>query len=221
MDKFPDASAINVFTKIDLTLQKDGSYARHIYFIKKILNYKGKIEYSDFKITYNANFEKVIIGNCFSVRDEKEIPLPKEATHDEGTYMTMNSPEYINERQTVINMPAVEPNDFIVLDYTIDGSGRNFFSGVEDFQEENPFLHKEFSITVPKSLTLTYRFNETKFKFSKTVISDNTLYKWSADNVPLIKDENNKPSFWIIGMPVFYSTQANWKRCCSYAFQTI
>jgi hypothetical protein len=219
LDKFPDASAVNVFTKIDITLQKDGSYAKHIYFIKKILNYKGKIEYSDFKITYNANFEKVTIGNCFSVRDEKEIPLPKEATHDEGTYMTMNSPEYINERQTVINMPGVEPNDFIVLDYTIDGIGRNFFSGVEDFQEENPFLHKEFSVSVPKPLNLTYRFNEAKFKFSKTVNGDNILYKWSVDNVPLIKDENNKPSFWIIGMPVFYSTQASWSDAVPLLFK--
>ncbi len=219
LDKFPEASAINVFTKIDITIQKDGSYAKHIYFIKKILNYKGKIEYSDFKITYNANFEKVTIGNCFSVRDEKEIPLPKEATHDNGTYMTMYSPEYINQRETVINLPAVEPNDFIILDYTINGSGRTFFSGIEDFQEENPFLHKELTITIPKSITLNYRFNENKIKLTKTIKDDNILYQWSADNIPLIKDENNKPSLWIIGMPVFYSTQASWNETLPQLFK--
>ena len=219
MDKFPDASTINVFTKIDITVNNDGSYAKHIYFIKKILNYKGKKQYSDYNITYNANFEKVVIGNCFSVRDEKEIPLPKEATHDNGTYTTMTSPEYINERATVINLPAVEPNDFIVLDYTINGKSRSFFSGVEDFQEENPYLHKELTITVPKSLTLNYRFNETKIKLAKSVSGDNNVYKWSADNTPLIKDENNKPSFWVIGMPVFYSTQASWKDAIPFLFK--
>ena len=210
LEKYPDASVINVYTKVDVNIKKDNSYTKHIFFIKKILNYKGKVNFSDIKITYNANLEKVTIGNCFSVRDGKETPTPQEAQHDNGSYLSMYSPEYVNQRETVINMPAVEPNDFIVIEYTIEGIGRSFVSGDEVFQQENPYLHKELNISVPKSINLSYKYNEAKVKLIKSMKEDNNIYQFVADNIPMIKDENNKPSNWIIGSPVFYSTKASW-----------
>ncbi len=209
-EKFPDASALNVFTKIDIQMDANGSFTKHIYYIKKILTYKGKTKYSDVKITYNANFEKIKLGECFAIRDNKKISLPKEATHDNQTYMSMYSPEYINQRQTVVNMPAIEPGDFIVMDYTVVSKPRAWFSGIEHFQEGNPYLHKELNITVPNAETLTYKFQKGKVNFSKKEVGNNTVYSWSANNVPLIKDENNTPSYMIIGRPVFYSSVANW-----------
>lgn len=218
-DKFPNASALNVFTKIDVRLNRDNSFSKHVYYIKKILTYKGKTKYSDVKITYNANFEKIDLGDCFAVRDNEKIPLPKEAYHDNQTYMSMYSPEYINQRQTVVNMPAIEPGDFIVMDYTVTSKPRAFFSGIEQFQEENPYLHKELTITAPASKKLTYQFPNGKVLFSKTEKGDSTIYSWEANNVPLIKDEINKPSYLIIGRPVFYSSDASWSEAAPKLFK--
>jgi len=217
--KYPDASALNVFTKVDILLNDDGSFTKHYYYIKKILTYKGKTKYSDVKISYNKNFETVKLGECFSVRDGKKIPLPKEATHDNATYMTMYSPEYINQWQTVVNLPAIEPGDFIVMDYTIISKPRAYFSGIEYFQENNPYLHKEMNIAVPGKMPLYYRFQEEKIKFSKNTQNNKIIYSWYADNVPLIKDEKNTPSLRIIGRPVFYASAATWNKAIPLLFK--
>jgi hypothetical protein len=217
-DKYPDASALNIFTKVDITVNADGSSSRHVYYIKEILTYKGKTRYSDVKITYNANFETVKIGHCFTVKDGKEVPLPKEAIHDNATYLTMYSPEYINQKQTVVNLPSVEPGSFVIMDYTIETKGKDYFSGVEHFQEENPYLHKEMHITMPKAMPLFYQFDADKVKFEKKDTKDAVVYSWTANDVPLIKDERNKPSYLIIGRPVFYSSVDSWKNAIPKLF---
>ncbi|MCD6367240.1 MAG: DUF3857 and transglutaminase domain-containing protein [Bacteroidales bacterium] len=217
--QYPDASALNIYTKVDITLNADGSFSKHYYYIKKILTYKGKTKYSDVKISYNKNFETIKLGECFSVRDNKKIPLPKEATHDNATYMTMYSPEYINQWQTVVNLPAIEPGDYVVMDYTIESKPHSYFSGKEHFQEENPYLHKEMHITVPEKQPLYYRFAEDKIKFSKQTEKGKTTYSWTANNVPLIKDEKNKPSYLIIGQPVLYASVESWNDAIPLLFK--
>lgn len=210
LDKYPDASAINVYTNVNIDLNKDQSYSKHVYYIKKILNYNGKHKYSDVKINYNANYESIEIGDCFSVRGDQKIPVPKEAIHDNESNLTMYSPVYINQRQTVINLPAVEPGDFIVVDYTIKAKAHSFFSGIEQMQEMNPYLKKTLSITAPNDLKLYFDFNKEKINYTDKKIGDKTSYSWEVTDVPLIKDEKNLPSLTHIGLPIFYSTLNNW-----------
>ncbi len=218
-DKYPDASAINVFTKVDVEVSKDGTSKKHVYYVKKILTYKGKSKYSDVKIDYDAKIESVELGECFSVRDGKKIEIPKEAIHDNGTFLTMYSPEYINQRQKVVNFPAIEPNDFIVVDYVITRKPNDYFSGVEHMQEENPYLKKIFSITaLDKSTKLSYKAAD-GVKESSTTKDGKITTTWTVENMPAIKDEKNKPSFLIIGKPVFYSAMANWKQAADVYFK--
>ncbi len=218
-NKFPDASAINVFTKIDIDLSVDGTSKKHVYYIKKILTYKGKNRYSDVKLDYNANIESIELGECFSIRDGEKIAIPEEAIHDNGTYMTMYSPEYINERQKVINFPAIEPKDFIVVEYTVIRKPKDFFSGEEQMQEENPYLRKEFTVITPKAVKLNYKYKEDKIKFSKYDKGEKTVYNWIVSEMPLIKDEKNKPSYSVIGCPIFYSTKASWEEASKIYFE--
>ncbi len=217
-DKYPEASAINVITKVDITLNKDGSFEEHIFYIKKILNYKGKNKYSDVKIDYNANFSTIDLGKCFTVRDNKKIRLPKEAIHNNETYMTTFSPEYINQRQEVINFPAIESGDFVVLNYTLKSKQREYFSGYEHMMEENPYLEKNLTIRTPKNVKLKYLYDNEKITFNKKEEKNQIVYSWKIKNAPLIKDEKNKPSYFIIGSPVYYSTADNWDHASKILF---
>ncbi len=218
-DKYPEASAINVITKIDVTLNKDGSFEKHVFYIKKILNYKGKSKYSDVKINYNANFSTIDLGECFSVRDTTKLPLPKEAVHNNGTSLTTMSPEYINQRQEVINFPTVEPGDFIVLNYTLKSKPRAFFSGYEHMMEENPYLEKDLTIKTPKNVKLNYSYDKNKITFDQKEVNNQTVYSWKIENAPLIKNERSKPSYLIIGSPIIYSTIDNWSNASKILFK--
>ena len=218
IEKYPDASAINVFTKIDINVNKDESYTKHVFYIKKILTYKGKRNYSDVKLDYNNKFETIELGECFSIRDGKKITIPIEAIHDNGTYLTMYSPEYIDQRQKVINFPAIEPNDFIVVEYTITSKANNYFSGVEQMQEDNPYLKKKLSITCPaKSFKI---YSETVDGVAEKTVTngDKTTIIWSVENMPALKDEKNRPPLSIIGKPVFYSSVETWKQASNIYF---
>ncbi len=218
-DKYPEASAINVITKIDVTLNEDGSFEKHVFYIKKILNYKGKRKYSDVKIDYNANYSTIDLGECFTVRDTNRVPLPKEAVHNNETFMTTLSPEYINQRQEVINFPTIEPGDFVVLNYTLKSKPQAYFSDYEHMMEENPYLEKDLTIKTPKDVKLKYSFDNDKIKFDKKEGNNQIIYSWKIENAPLIKNEKNKPSYLIIGSPIFYSTVDNWSDASKILFK--
>ena len=217
-DKFPDASAINVFTKIEVNINANDSITKHVFYVKKVLNYKGKNKYSDVKLEYNANCETIKLGECFSVRDGKKISIPVEGIHDNGTYLSVYSPEYINQREKIVNFPAIEPNDFIVMDYTITSKPKMYFSGVEQMQESNPYIQKSFTITTDKKTNLYYANNE-KINFEKIVKGNKIIYSWKVKDIPLIKDEKNKPSFSVIGLPIFYSVMPNWETAAKSIFK--
>ncbi len=218
-EKFPDAAVINVYTKIAINLNADGSYTKKVFYIKKILTYKGKKQYADVKISYNANFATVELGDCFSVRNGKRMEIPKEGYHDNEGYMTFASPEFVNVREKVINFPAIEPGDFIVVNYTETNKPRLFFSGLQIMRTTYPFLNKEFSISTPKSIHLNYSFDESKVKFEKMETDDKKIYKWSVENMPMIKNEINKPSIIVLGYPVLYSVMDNWQEAANKVFK--
>ena len=218
LDKYPDASAVNVYTQIDINLHGDGSYSKHVYYIKKILNYKGKNRYSDLKIGYNDNFESVELGECFTIRNGEKISLPKEATHDNENFMTMVSPEFINKREKVVNFPAIEPNDFIVVDYIISSHPKTFFSGTEHMQEANPYIKKTFSITAEQSVKLNYLCDSAVVKFNKTINGHKVTYSWLVKDMPMIKPEKNSPSYSVVGKPVFYSVYSKWPEAIKMFF---
>jgi len=216
-DKYPDASAINVFTKIDINLNADGTSKKHVFYVKKVLTYKGKSRYSDVKLNYDANTESIELGECFSIRDGKKIAIPKEAIHDNGTYLTMYSPEYINQRQKVVNFPAIEPNDFIVVDYTVSTKPKDYFSGIEQMQEDNPYLKKILNITFDDKQKLYYSYAD-GLDFSTSKKDGKTTYTYTVKNMPAIKDEKNRPDFSVIGKPIFYTSKANWNEASKVYF---
>ena len=218
LEKYPDASAIDVFSSTEISINTDGTVKKHIYYIRKVLTYKGKTRYSDVKINYNADHEKITLGECFSVRDGKKIPIPKEAFHDNETYMKMYSPDYINERQKVVNFPAVEVNDFIVVDYTVEINPVYFYSDVLQMQTYNPALKREIKITYDKNLKLNYKAPKDA-KESKTEKDGKIISSWEINNVPAIKQERNSPSLTIIGKPFFVSTKSNWEQAVKIYFE--
>ena len=82
-EKYKDASAIHVFTGIEIEVKEDYSYAEHVFSIRKILNYKCKKEYSDVTLSYNADYEKIEPGKCFSIDPSgKRIPIPENQIND-------------------------------------------------------------------------------------------------------------------------------------------
>ncbi len=221
LDKYLNASAINVITDVTLNINVDKTYTYKVFYIKKILTYKGKKKYSDIKIPYDADYETVKLGDCFSVNKKGEkVPIPKEAFHNSETTASLLSPDYINDWEKILNMPGAEPNSFIVINYTKTNTRKDIISGVEQLMDENPYMEKNFTINCPKNLKIKFDYRKDlknlsfKQKENKNIIS----YKWTIKNTKLIPDEQNAPSYFITGCPIVYSTAQNWENYASEKF---
>jgi hypothetical protein len=214
LEEYPNAYAINVLTKVEMEIAADGSYDKHVSYLKKILTYKGKKKYSDISIVYDANHETIELGDCFTIDTEgNKIDLPKEAVHDSEHSLTVQSPEYINLRETIINMPAIEPGFSIVVNYTIHNKRQDYVGGIEHMMEENPYLKKRFQVTLPEGEPFYYDFpnDVEQLSFEKVQKDGNDVYTWKIEDSNFILAENNSPSLLITGCPIVYSTAKNWQ----------
>lgn len=213
LERFPQASALNVFSKVDLKVEGDRSYSREVFYVKKILTYKGKKRYSDISIAYNADYESVELLQCVTIdKDGKELQVPEEGYHDSELSATLMSPTYINYREKIVNLPSVEPGCFVVMHYRITNNRKQFISGVEHLRESNPYLRKEFSIQAPKFIPFytSVPNPHANMLYEKSYVDKVVKYQWSITDVEEISEEVSTPSYLIAGCPVAYSSEKNW-----------
>jgi len=213
LEQFPDASAINVYTDVKIKVNPDFSSEKVIFYIKKILSYEGKKRYSDVILNYNGDYETLELGKCFTIdKNSQRVEIPANQITDLNDQMSIIYPEFINSRQRIINFPQIEPGAFVVLEYTLKSSRKEPVSGVEHFQESNPYLAKSLEIEAPADLPMHYRYPENKgVVFKSSEKKGSKYYSWSIKNSPLIKEENNSPSYLVNGTPVVYSFYQGWK----------
>jgi hypothetical protein len=211
VETYKDASAIHVFTEVEMEVRDDYSYTQHVFSLRKILNYKGKKEYSDVTLSYNADYEKIEPGKCFSIDPSgKRIPIPENQINDLNSSTSIMHP-LINFRETIINFPQIEPGYFIVLDYTVINNRRKPITGVEHFRGSNPHMHKTFSLRFPKKFKLNTYFDKDKLMFLKKKKGKFKIYTWEIKNTTLIKEESHSPFYLISGIPVVYSFYKDWQ----------
>ena len=216
-DRYPNASALVVYEHVSYFFNQDTSYTKHFFKIVKVLNYKGKEKYSDFKIVYNANEDSLIWGDCFTVKNGKKIEPPKEAFHDAETYATMAYPVYFNRRQGVVNLPSVEPGDFVVLEYTLKSKPKTVFSTQELFKYQDPILHKKLEIRKPTTLYLNFLTTDKKIDFYQSGVN----FVWEVENMSALKSEKNLPWFPYYKPAVFITAAKSWKEVANKFFNML
>ncbi|HQO09869.1 MAG TPA: DUF3857 and transglutaminase domain-containing protein [Clostridiales bacterium] len=217
---YPNATALNIYTEVTYDINDDYSYEHKVFYLKKILDYSGKIRYSDVEIEYNPDYETVELIDYYSLSPEKvKIPVPENQVYDLNTDYAVWSPEYIHNRKKIINFPQVEPGYYIVLEYRIKNTRKLPPNGVEHFQESNPYLEKALYINYPKNLTIKYDAHPS-INFTKKEDSRNRL-RWKIKNSPLIKEEPSSPSYLYSGKPVLFSFYKDWKEFNEKMFKNI
>jgi len=211
LETFTNASAINVYTRVELNINPDFSFEKHVFHIKKILTYKGKKQYSDVKLAYNADFEKIKLGNCFAIDPEgHRITVPENQISDLTMQGSIMNP-LINFRETIINFPRIEPGYFIVVEYTLYNNRKKPVNGIEHFRDSNPNMYKMFCIKCPARFRLNTHFNPKQLAFTRKELGSTSLFSWEARNTKIIKNENNTPIHLISGIPLAYSFYRDWQ----------
>lgn len=207
---YEDATAVNVFTEVKFEVNEDYSYTKHVFFIKKIVNYSGKKRYSDVTVEYDPDYESVELLTTVTIDPEsKKHETPENQIYDLNTRDAASSPEYINDRKKVINFPSIEPGFYLVLEYKITNTRKTPVNQIVHFQESNPYIIKQVQLTYPEKLELKY-WNQKDINMTKKIENGHISLSWSVKNSPLIKEEPSAPDYLISGRPLVFTFYKDW-----------
>lgn len=203
--------AITINWETEVTLSDDQTWTIVERVKRKILSYAGKKAYAEIKINYNPTWESVKLVN---VSVASPSGTSKSLSDEEINVMDASwvgsAPRYPPGKTLVASLPNVEINS--VLEYEIRKriSQRPFFSLVTPFQSDIPIEARKVTLNVPKTAKIKLSppaSDDVSFKRSTT--KDNTVYAWSASDLPPIVSENNLPPVWSF-VPCLLASNGDW-----------
>ncbi len=216
---YPQASAIILLSdeKMEITRKNSAIYEGH--FIIKILDERGRDNFSEVVIGYDSTYEKPHLEYARTIKPDGEIvEVGKKHLRDVSKYL--NFPLYSNARALIISMPEVSQGAIIEYKLKIY---KNRLINKKDFlvsyllQESEPIIQANFRVIIPENRTLYIRtlneeynnFNaELKPKISKT--ERKITYDWGFKDIPQIISEPNMPAITKIDPIFLISTFNSW-----------
>jgi len=204
-----NARILNKEIKLDIINQSNWT---ETFSIKtKILNYEGKKQNSEIKISYNPTWETLEIETAqVTSSDGKLQKASKEEINTMDAPWTGSAPRYPSEKILVINLPGVKIGSIIDLKIIRKMKNRPFFSKIFNFKTSNPIDRYNLKITFPKDLKLKLIPKNLSY-INKIVIDDfeTTTYEWNVNNLREIKKELYQPPTWVF-MPSLFISTGNW-----------
>ena len=210
-----DADALNLLIDKRYMVNQDGSYELHLHVIRKIITYKGKKNYADFKLAYNDSYQTVTIEKAQTTTPEGSvIAAGTEEVHDTLAPWTANSSIHSHTRQKIVNLPSVVPGATIEIELTIHS--RLGFWAEELFRLDDPISRKTVSVTIPKRLPLYYREAAEVCQTKQQHENGTTTYTWEATMLPKQIPEQLAPRTENQNFCLLLSTFGNWQQVASW-----
>ena len=209
------ADALNLLINKEYVVHKDGSYDLHLHLIRKILTYKGKKDFADFKFTYNNSYQTVEINKAQTSTPKGSVITANEKEyHDIQAPWTAKASIYSHSRQKVVNLPSVTVGATIDIEATLH-SQRGFWTS-EIFRLANPINKKIVSIKVPQGTEL--RVYQPSWMPPAQVQQNrkNTTYLWQVKDIPALIPEQMMPADKNMGACLLASTFTDWKQVADW-----
>jgi hypothetical protein len=214
-DNKKTADALNLLISKEYTISKDGSYDLHLHLIRKILTYKGKKNFADFKFTYNNNYQSVEINKAQTTTPSGSIiTASKKEYHDIQAPWTAKASIYSHTRQKVINLPSVSVGATIEIDITLH-SQLGFWTS-EIFRLTNPISQKIVSIKVPKGTELSFYRPPWMPLAQVQQNQEDTTYLWQVKDIPALIPEQMMPAEENMGACLLVSTFTDWQQVAAW-----
>jgi len=203
-----------------LTVQDAHTAFTRTRYVKKILNYAGKIKEAELKIPYNPATQDVTL-----VRAVVTSPAGRrqEVTKDELNVMDADwnsgAKRYTGGKILVANLPGIDVGSVIEEEYTVTTHDMPSLSGLVVFQREDQLDEKSLTITAPVGLDVHSRvFGAPSVVKSESGTAAGARHQtWRAGKVPARPDEPQLPPSWtfepsvayFIGDPTAYYRELN------------
>jgi len=208
-----DADAVNLKIEKHYTVNSDGSYKLNLYIKRRILTYKGKKEYADFKLNYNQAQQQVKLLKAQTTTVKGEVlEVKPEEVHDIPAPWNSEVSLYSKSRQMVVSLPAVEPGSEIEVELELQS--KNGFWCQENFRLNDPIVNKTVTIDAPTSINLHSRAPHSLklIQQQQKTDSETIRYRWQGKNIPALTPEIGTAPLLEQGFCLLISTFSDWKQ---------
>ena len=216
---YPDSFIYTLLNKYSVCFNKKTKEIKEEYVdFYQILNRAGRDRYSDYKIRYIKDKEKLSVLRAFTLnKDLSFIEVEKGAINTVTPIGLERAALYSNILDKVYSFQNVDPEDAIYIKYRkVKKSKNGFLGSLFTFQEDNPINEKILEIKLPKDMKLYLKVkNEGKDKKIEKQTEDtaeNKIYRFKMKEIQKIKPEEYRASDFYISPTIFYSTSKNWSK---------
>lgn len=218
-EKYPLAGAVIILADEDIRLLKDDTVVSDERFIVKILNERGKKDFSEIVIGYDSTYEKVEIEYARTILpDGRVITVGEKDIRDVSLYL--NFPLYSNARARIVSMPEIAEGSIVeyqVRHFENLSLSKKGFDTAYTLKEKEPIAYANFKLTIPKNKNLKTKvlnpeYNLEKFELSPLITQtrDDKIYTWTFRDIPQIDIEPNMPPEAEINPVILISTYQSW-----------
>lgn len=218
--KYPQAGALVLLSDEKIEVTSSDTQISSMHYIIKILNERGKENFSESHIDYDSTYEKVELEYARTIKpDGTAVNVGSRHIRDVSKYL--NFPLYSNARVFIISFPEI--TEGAVIDYKLK-IYRNQLINKKDFiahyplQASEPIIAANFTLALPKDRQIHTRIiNEKYNNFSANLQpqkeeKDNYLiYRWQFKDIPQIIRESNMPPQVEINPTLLISTFKSWQ----------
>jgi transglutaminase-like putative cysteine protease len=218
-EQYPQAGALILFAEESSQINLDGTEVTSLHYLIKILNDRGKEEFSESHTDYDSTFEKVELEFARTINPDGTI-AEVGTRHIRDVSKYLNFPLYSNARVYIISFPEITEGAVIEYKLKIHNNeliNKKDFVSANPIQTSEPILAADYSISVPKERQLHLKFINEKFNDFGASLNpvieekDNRfIYRWQFKDIPQIIPESNMPPEVQINPTILASTFNSW-----------
>lgn len=218
--EFPQAGALILSSDERIEITPSNTEISSAHYIIKILNERGKENFSEAHIDYDSTYEKVELEYARTIKpDGSVVDVGTRHIRDVSKYM--NFPLYSNVRVFIISFPEIAQEAVVEYKFKIY---RYQMINKKDFvlsyplQMQEPVIQANFTVDLPDDRPLFIKkLNEEYNVFGASLTPSlkkgvaHFIYSWQFRNIPQILPENNMPAIVRINPTILLSTFNDWQ----------
>jgi tetratricopeptide (TPR) repeat protein len=219
-EQYPQAGALVLFCDEKIEITPEGTMVSDLHYIIKILNERGKADFSETHIDYDSTYEKVELEYARTIKpDGAVVEVGSRHIRDVSKYL--NFPLYSNVRVCIISFPEITEDS--VIEYKIKIYDNQLINK-KDFvlaytvQAQEPIIEANFNVSLPKDRPLHLKMLNDKYNDFGANLNPKTkedggflIYSWQFKDIPQIIPESQMPPVVQINPTILISTFNNWQ----------
>lgn len=218
--KYPQAGALILLCDEKIRVNAENTQVSDMRYIIKILNERGKENFSETHIEYDSTFEKVELEYARTIKpDGSVVDVGSRHIRDVSKYL--NYPLYSNVRVCIISFPEITED--AVIEYKVKVFRSQMINKKDlcmayPVQNSEPIIAARFSVSMPEERPLNIKvrngqYNNFGAELEPVIQKEEArlVYNWVFKDIPQILPEANMPPVVEVNPVILISTFVTWQ----------